>query len=219
MQAPTISKLFPAICALIFCSSLMAVRADDTPDQAAARTALIQKMNEMPAQPSVPPPVVVTPATPTVEAPAPVVVAPPVAPALAPALASNTEMFLPTPAPNMNTSPTLDNDAQAKARAALLKKMSELGDQSAATPPSAQEKVVIQKSPTPAAAAPVAAPAVMEPKPAMVAEPMVKPIETPALPISETKEERLQALLEKYKADQITPEEYHTERAKIIGEP
>jgi hypothetical protein len=48
---------------------------------------------------------------------------------------------------------------------------------------------------------------------------MVKPIETPALPISETKEERLQALLEKYKADQITPEEYHTERAKIIGEP
>jgi hypothetical protein len=29
----------------------------------------------------------------------------------------------------------------------------------------------------------------------------------------------LDNLLAKYKADQITPEQYHSERAKIIGEP
>jgi hypothetical protein len=33
------------------------------------------------------------------------------------------------------------------------------------------------------------------------------------------KEQELQALLEKYKADQITPEEYHKQRAAILAEP
>jgi hypothetical protein len=217
MQVPKISKLFPAIFAVVFCSSLMIVRADDTPAQAAARAALLQKLNEMPAQPPAPAPVVVPPPAAPVEAPAPVVVAPPAAPAPAPtpAPAPSTEVFL--PAPVTNASPVLDNDAQAAARAALLQKMSEIDTQPAATPPSAPEKVVVQKMETSVTVAPVAAP--METKPAVVAEPVVKPIETPALPIAMTKEERLQALLQKYKADQITPEEYHTERAKIIGEP
>ncbi len=157
MQIPKISKLFAALCAAIFCSSLMIVRADDTPAQAAARVALLQKLQEMAAQPAVPPPVIVTPSDVKVETPAPAVIAPPAAP----------------------------------------------------------EKVVIEKTEAPASAAPMIAPAIVEPKPPMV----VKPVETPALPISATKEERLQALLNKYKADQITPAEYHTERAKIIGEP
>ena len=46
-----------------------------------------------------------------------------------------------------------------------------------------------------------------------------KPIVAPALPISITKEEQLQALLEKYKTDQITPMEYHKQRAAILAEP
>lgn len=47
----------------------------------------------------------------------------------------------------------------------------------------------------------------------------MKPIAGPALPISATKADRLQALLAKYKADQITPEEYHQQRAAILAEP
>jgi hypothetical protein len=47
----------------------------------------------------------------------------------------------------------------------------------------------------------------------------MKPIAAPALPISATKADRLQALLARYKADQITPEEYHQQRAAILAEP
>jgi hypothetical protein len=122
-------------------------------------------------------------------------------------------MFQPVAAPAM------DSDAQAKARAALLQKMSEMESPPAATPMPAPEKVVVKKTEKPVEKMETPAPVVMQPKPAMVAEPMVRPMEMPALPISATKEERLQALLQKYKTDQITPEEYHTERAKIMGEP
>jgi flagellum-specific peptidoglycan hydrolase FlgJ len=46
-----------------------------------------------------------------------------------------------------------------------------------------------------------------------------KPIERPALPISADKAERLTELLRKYRADEITPEQYQKERAKILAEP
>jgi hypothetical protein len=47
----------------------------------------------------------------------------------------------------------------------------------------------------------------------------MKAIAAPALPIAASKEERLQALLAKYKADQISPEEYHQQRAAILAAP
>jgi len=47
----------------------------------------------------------------------------------------------------------------------------------------------------------------------------MKPIAAPALPISASKEEQLQALLAKYKADQLTPEQYHKQRAAILAQP
>jgi hypothetical protein len=47
----------------------------------------------------------------------------------------------------------------------------------------------------------------------------LKPIESPLLPISAAKEAQLQALLAKYKADQISPEEYHNRRAEILAQP
>ena len=46
-----------------------------------------------------------------------------------------------------------------------------------------------------------------------------KPIEVPALPVSAAKEAQLRALLAKYKADQITPEEYQKQRAEILAQP
>jgi hypothetical protein len=214
MQVPKISKWCPAIFAVVFCSGLIIVRAADTPAQAAARAALLQQMNEMPPQPATPAPIIVTPSAVKVETPVPVVVAPPVVqvPAPASAPAPSAPMFQPVAVP------ALDSDAQAKARAALLQKMSEIESQSPATPMPAPEKVVVKETQKPLVKMETPAPVVMQPKPAVVAEPTVKPIETPALPISATKEERLQALLQKYKTDQITPEEYHTERTKIMAE-
>jgi hypothetical protein len=47
----------------------------------------------------------------------------------------------------------------------------------------------------------------------------LKPIEVLALPISAAKEAQLRALLAKYKADQITPEEYQKQRAEILAQP
>ena len=46
-----------------------------------------------------------------------------------------------------------------------------------------------------------------------------KPIAAPPLPISDSKAARLQELLKKYKADEITPEEYHKQRTAILTEP
>jgi hypothetical protein len=47
----------------------------------------------------------------------------------------------------------------------------------------------------------------------------MKPIAAPPLPISASKQDRLAALLQKYQADQITPDEYHSQRAAILAEP
>jgi hypothetical protein len=46
-----------------------------------------------------------------------------------------------------------------------------------------------------------------------------EPIVAPALPISASKEARLNALLEQYKADKISPEDYHRQRSAILAEP
>jgi hypothetical protein len=48
--------------------------------------------------------------------------------------------------------------------------------------------------------------------------PAPAPMVAPPLPISGTKEERLAEILRQYKADQITPLQYHTQRAKILAE-
>ena len=47
----------------------------------------------------------------------------------------------------------------------------------------------------------------------------LKPIESPLLPVSAAQQAQLQALLAKYKANQITPEEYHSQRAEILAQP
>lgn len=54
---------------------------------------------------------------------------------------------------------------------------------------------------------------------AMRSEPTYVPLRAPALPISGDKQHQLQQLLRRYRADQITPEEYHDARAKILAQP
>jgi translation initiation factor IF-2 len=50
-------------------------------------------------------------------------------------------------------------------------------------------------------------------------KPAVVPVAVMAAPPATAKEQRLAELLRRYKADEITPLQYHTERAKIIAEP
>jgi hypothetical protein len=45
------------------------------------------------------------------------------------------------------------------------------------------------------------------------------PMASPPLPINASKEQRLRELLQQYKADLISPEQYHAARAKILSEP
>jgi len=225
-----ISKLIPAVCATAFCASFIAVRAQDNPAQAAARAALMEKMNELEAQPAqpAPPPIVVTPSGAMQVQPSqrtnPVVVTNPAVPAqpMVPALKANTMSAPATPA-------TSDAEAQAKAKAALEQKMSEMNKENWATPavapaappaPQTQPVAISPVKPAP----PAVKPEVMSPPNQIDAnypgkELGLKPIVAPPLPISAAKEAQLQALLERYKADQITPEEYHSQRAAILAEP
>src|SRR6516162_11634491 len=83
-----ISKSCSVVCAAALLAGSLAVRADDTPEQAAARAALLQKLSQPDAQVSEPtnPPPAGTIATPAaapapVQSPAPVSPATPEAPA------------------------------------------------------------------------------------------------------------------------------------------
>ena len=133
-----------------------------------------------------------TPVAPVAAAPAPVS-APVVAPAtpVAPVAAP----VATTPADPL----TGDSAAQAEARAALAQKMAGMG-----TP--------LNQTQTAATAAPVVA------KNGKVL-PQPIPMVAPALPVSPSKEEKLKALLSRYLADQVTPEQYHEQRAAILAAP
>jgi len=50
-------------------------------------------------------------------------------------------------------------------------------------------------------------------------QPAVTTPAPPPAPAPDTKEGKLQALLQQYKANQITPSEYQAQRAKILAEP
>jgi hypothetical protein len=98
----------------------------------------------------------------------------------------------------------LDSETQAACRAALLQAMGMPTD----------------TTPAPTPVKPVAS----SPAKAVNATPVgnesgYMPIVAPPLPISPIKQHELDALLAHYKADQISPEEYHKQRAIILAEP
>jgi hypothetical protein len=220
-----ISKLLSAVCATAFLACALAVRAQDTPDQAAARAALMDKMNELNAQQSqptnapsaqtqtapavtavpettpppvaapAPPPVVVVTASGTVQEPAgqPTNVVPVPPPAAAPVAPSdNSSLFTPVPPPSNPVS------------------------QAAASPATPPPDLVPMPPAKPAAPA-------VKPAPANVSYAGkslgFKPVEAPPPPVSAQKEAELQALLARYMANQVSPDEYQKERAAILAEP
>jgi hypothetical protein len=194
--------------------------AADSDAIAKAREALRQKMTELQAQPvSQPAPA----AKPLPVAAQPVFATPP---AVKTAPVAAQPVVAPTPAETENI---------AKAREVLRKKMQELETQPpvvktvpAPAPMVAQpkpvEKPVVEKSISVKAQETAVKPDVkpktekLSAKPAKGLQPF-QPIQGPPLSISADKQERLAELLRKYRADEITPEEYHQQRAKILAEP
>lgn len=68
-------------------------------------------------------------------------------------------------------------------------------------------------------AAPAPAPAIASaPASAAPAGLQPVPLAVPASPVPATKEQQLAELLQRYKADEITPQEYHAERARILAQ-
>jgi len=128
-----------------------------------------------------------------------------------------------------------DNPAQAAARRLLM----EQGNQPLTAPADSAVSVtpgtpvnfevgsdgsvhVLQTNPAKPATEAAVTPAQPAPTPAVTVTP-AKPAPQasvemiPALTL--TKAQRLSGLLARYKADQITPEQYHTLRAKVLSEP
>jgi hypothetical protein len=200
-----------------------------------------------PATQSAPAPVVQAPAAttrpqPPAAASAPVLTPQPkaVEPTPVPAPAAVPQPVMTTPAP-VATAPSTtvssiparpvpaDPDAIEKARAAMRAKMSE---------------VVVNEPPPPVAPTPAPEPAkphaaaqptmaTASPQPQPVQKPVVpkpqkhpadgkmefRPLEGPSSGLSASKQQQLSELLRKYRSDEISPEEYHSQRAKVLGEP
>lgn len=197
------------VVAVALTSSLPSQAGPDNDAQAKMREALRQKMEALntTAAPAPAPaakvetakPAVAAPAAaaPTVVVPVPVETAAPVAPA---PVAKSSSKFSEVPGAD-------DDAAAAKMREALHQKI-------------AAEPAVAPAVATTAAVAAPAKPVAPAPAPAatsVVANPAPEPAIAPAF--SGSKQDRLSALLQQYRADQITPQQYHTQRAKIIAEP
>jgi hypothetical protein len=95
-----------------------------------------------------------------------------------------------------------ESAASARMKAALEKKMAELD----ATP-----------APVVVAPKPVAKPQLTI-APVVAVTPAPAKIEAPASPLPVTKQDRLAELLRRYKADQVSAQDYHAQRAAILAE-
>ena len=181
-----------------------------------AREALRQKMNELNTggQPAV---------APVAPAPAPVQPVPPVVAAPAPA---STVVQKPA-GPELVLPPSADPAAIEKARAAVRQQMAQLSSGVVLTPtgpelvlppsadPAAIEKAreimrqqMVLVASEPPGPAPKATPKGM---------PVFEPLKGPPPTISAERQAELSALLQKYRADLITPDQYHAERARILA--
>jgi hypothetical protein len=226
------SKFMPLVCAAVFCAGFISIRADDNPAQAAARAALEQKMQELDIQEASSNAQATAAAA--QPAPASVPAETPQPPAIVVTSSGATEEQPASPAAG-TTSPGIDE--QAIVRAALDKKMRELDAQEAAQQAAQQSSTNAETPPVTAVApeqpkpaetqpvqtAPVQIPVATAPPPTIADYPGkelgLKPIEPPASPVSADKEAQLQALLAKYMADQVSPEEYQKQRAAILAAP
>lgn len=232
-------------CATAIVSSPLLLRADNEA-QIRAREALEQKMDQMNTEPvtSTPPPAVTNtpppapapkkskskpkpapvekPAPPPVEQPAVSQSAPPVSTPAPPAPKPVRTTEKAPPAAEFAPPPT-NTQSDDRLQNALQQKMTETpaptAEQQAPLPPPAhkkEKKVANNPTTTPPPAHPA------NPTPTAPANPppsSLPPLQGPASPISSSKQQQLESLLQQYRADQITPQQYHEQRAKILSEP
>jgi len=192
---------------------LITAPAADPESIAKARAALRQKLDELNA-----------PAAPS---PAPVVPAAPVPPVVPPAAQAPLPPPVVAPPPAALVAPSSDPELIAKAREALHKKIQELdaAETLAVAPagPAADPAEIAKAREAMRQTLQELPPSLgdeqltsLEEKPAKSAL-NFPPLVGPALPISSEKQQRLTVLLQRYKIDLITPEQYQSERAKILG--
>lgn len=218
MQIP---KIFLVVCAAAVSASLpMAAQGQDSEEQAKARQALREKMRELEGQaPAVETQTapVLTPAGQTGSQRVVIRMEEAVAPADPEAIQKAREAMRRKMDELGQGGPQQDTPEIAKAREALRQKMQEVtpvGSASVAGAQSSPEaQAEIQREEAQAAAE----------RRAKRAESLTptayKPLPGPGSPLSATKQERLAELLRLYRAEAITPEQYHTQRAKILAEP
>ena len=221
-----ISKCFLVVCAATYCTVVLPLFAADTDTDAKLREAMRQKMSELQAQPTPQPISAAKPssaATQTVT-PRPSAVAQPT-----PGPSSATPPPPTVAQPKPAAPPPVNQDSIDKARETLHRQMTELENQ----PPAAATNIPSPKmadsqpgqKPAEAKAQETAGKPLAQPKageamkkPAKAASAFT-PIQVPPPAVSADKQTRLAELLRKYKADALTPEEYHKQRAKILSEP
>lgn len=212
--------------AAVWASPLQSFAGPDTEAQAKLREALRQKMEALDTTAPAPAPAAKA-AAPKVEAAKPAAVAPAAAaptvvvPVPVEAVAATSVAATAAKGDSkFSEVPTSSEDATAaKLREAMRQKLAEPVAPAAATTAAVAAPAQPAASVTPVApVAPVVAPA---PAPAVTSvvasQPKAEPAIAPAF--SGSKQDRLAGLLMQYKADLITPQQYHIQRAAIIAEP
>ena len=200
--------------------------------------ALHQKMSETHAQPPPAPAMTAQPAPAPAEhpaevapAPAPPTVAPaaePIQPASPPVKSTRTHRVSKTAAPQttndnakwgaVEMTPGMGQEQMNQAQQALQEKMSQMRPEPTEVQPKEASKEVKPESTAARAPAPTQASSTPA-KRAPAAKTKLPPLPAPPSPVSASKEQQLQTLLQQYTSDQISPEQYHQQRAKILAEP
>jgi hypothetical protein len=214
-----ISKLLLAVGIVAIGMMCFARPSPDNDAQSAARAALRKKLAEEQGAPVQAAPV--APVAPVAPAPAPAPVLQPIVVPPPPAPAPVTTVVQPVRA---------EPEAIAKAREAMRAKMQELEQQTPSAPAETSTTVITPAPAAPVAPAVAAAPeapvAPAGPSPAMAPPaapatkkgvPAFEPLPGPESPISPEKQQQLAELLRKYRSEELSPEEYHKERARILG--
>ncbi len=189
------------------------------PKVAAPKAVVSQPAAPKPVAPAAAAPVTAAPKQVAAPAPArPPAAAQPAKPQPAKAMTASTAAPAPTPAATAETGPAFapvpppaSVEATGRTEAALRQRMSELNTQAATPPSDTRFKPVPGIASAEVAATPPARSKALE------ASSSFKPLEAPALPISAEKKAQLDDLLQRYKADLITPEEYQKQRAQILA--
>lgn len=237
----TLKSLVVCTAAAVSLAQVSVARADDTEAQAKARQAAREKVQELSSQPAVTAPKP-APAAPVINSTNAITKArqelrqektEPVQPLVVPKSADDEVIAKAREAARQKVE---ELERESKPVATAPKPATESKAPKAEVKPVEKAPVATTSSPKSATAAAqspkdstttttAATPAkTQQPTPSKVQEPrktttpQLQPFERTPLPISEDRQQKLADLLKRYMADELTPEQYHAERGKILKE-